>query len=64
MRPVVVLVSAAVAAVLLTCAALFASAGGDPVPSTAFPEVVLGSPSAPEPGYRPAVPDPRDTPAP
>ncbi|GAA4029662.1 hypothetical protein GCM10022247_63470 [Allokutzneria multivorans] len=59
----VVLVSAAVTAVLLTCAALFASAGGDLVPGSAFPEVVPGSPGTPEPGYRPVVPDPRGNPS-
>ena len=54
----VVLVSAAVAAVLLACAALFASAGGDPVPDAAFPEVVPAASGSPVPEYRPVVPDP------
>ncbi|SDN00654.1 hypothetical protein [Allokutzneria albata] len=60
----VVLVSAAVSAVLLTCAALFASAGGDPVPDVAFPEVVAATSQSPVPEYRAAVPEPSKAPAP
>ncbi|MCP3798287.1 class A beta-lactamase-related serine hydrolase [Allokutzneria sp. A3M-2-11 16] len=64
MRPTVVLVSAAVAAVLLTCAALFASAGGNSAPDVAFPEVVPATSESPVPEYRPVVPEPKPEPKP